>query len=81
MAHELAGCAVAAGDEAHRQSLRRVRFRQLGDDRARRRSSPWARTPTDFYDTLVQKLSHDTRHVEHIQDFWGDPLTAGARPE
>ncbi|MEA2484477.1 MAG: putative drug exporter of the superfamily, partial [Thermoleophilaceae bacterium] len=30
-----------------------------------------------FYDTLVQKLSHDT-HVEHIQDFWGDPLTAGA---
>ncbi len=30
-----------------------------------------------FYDTLVQKLSHDG-HVEHIQDFWGDPLTAGA---
>jgi putative drug exporter of the RND superfamily len=31
-----------------------------------------------FYDTLVQKMSHDTAHVEHIQDFWGDPLTAGA---
>jgi RND superfamily putative drug exporter len=29
-----------------------------------------------FYDTLVQKLSRDTKHVEHIQDFWGDPLTA-----
>jgi RND superfamily putative drug exporter len=31
-----------------------------------------------FYDTLVQKMSHDTAHVEHIQNFWGDPLTAGA---
>jgi RND superfamily putative drug exporter len=30
-----------------------------------------------FYDTLVKKMSADTRHVEHIQDFWGDPLTAG----
>jgi RND superfamily putative drug exporter len=29
-----------------------------------------------FYDTLVQKLSRDTKHVQHIQDFWGDPLTA-----
>jgi putative drug exporter of the RND superfamily len=31
-----------------------------------------------FYDTLVQKMSRDGQHVEHIQDFWGDPLTAGA---
>ncbi|ANA97143.1 Transport protein [Mycolicibacterium phlei] len=30
-----------------------------------------------FYDTLIKKLSADTKHVEHIQDFWGDPLTAG----
>jgi putative drug exporter of the RND superfamily len=29
-----------------------------------------------FYDTLVRKLERDTKHVEHIQDFWGDPLTA-----
>jgi putative drug exporter of the RND superfamily len=29
-----------------------------------------------FYDTLVHKLAQDTKHVEHIQDFWGDPLTA-----
>src|SRR6476620_8160537 len=25
-----------------------------------------------FYDELVQKLSRDTKHVEHVQDFWGD---------
>jgi len=30
-----------------------------------------------FYDSLVKKMSQDTKHVEHVQDFWGDPLTAG----
>ncbi|MEE6139052.1 MMPL family transporter [Mycobacterium sp. 050128] len=29
-----------------------------------------------FYDVLVKKLAADTVHVEHIQDFWGDPITA-----
>jgi putative drug exporter of the RND superfamily len=29
-----------------------------------------------YYDGLVKKLEADTSHVEHIQDFWGDPLTA-----
>ena len=29
-----------------------------------------------FYDTLVRDLSADTTHVQHVQDFWGDPLTA-----
>ncbi|BBZ79414.1 membrane protein [Mycolicibacterium anyangense] len=31
-----------------------------------------------YYDALVRKLSADTAHVQHVQDFWGDPLTAGA---
>ncbi|QYL20467.1 RND family transporter [Mycolicibacterium diernhoferi] len=29
-----------------------------------------------FYDELIDKLEADTEHVEHVQDFWGDPLTA-----
>jgi RND superfamily putative drug exporter len=29
-----------------------------------------------YYDQLVQKLSQDKKHVQHVQDFWGDPLTA-----
>jgi RND superfamily putative drug exporter len=33
-----------------------------------------------FYDELVKRLEADTKHVEHVQDFWGDPLTeAGAQ--
>ena len=31
-----------------------------------------------YYDGLVDKLEEDKLHFEHIQDFWGDPLTGGA---
>lgn len=36
----------------------------LGDD---------ART---YYQALVRKLRNDPRHIEHVQDLWGDRLTA-----
>jgi putative drug exporter of the RND superfamily len=29
-----------------------------------------------YYDQMVAKLEADTKHVEHVQDFWSDPLTA-----
>ncbi|UXA08583.1 MMPL family transporter [Mycobacterium sp. SMC-2] len=29
-----------------------------------------------FYDAMVRKLEQDRKHVEHVQDFWGDTLTA-----
>lgn len=29
-----------------------------------------------YYDSIVARLEADTAHVEHVQDFWGDPLTA-----
>ncbi|MDT5125768.1 MAG: putative drug exporter of the superfamily, partial [Mycobacterium sp.] len=28
-----------------------------------------------FYNDMVDKLEADTKYVEHVQDFWGDPLT------
>ena len=35
-----------------------------------------------YYDELIQRLEADTAHVEHVQDFWGDPLTeAGAQSD
>ncbi len=35
-----------------------------------------------FYDDMIRKLRADTTHVQHIQDFWGDPLTrVGAQSE
>ena len=29
-----------------------------------------------YYDDLIARLAADTKHVSHIQNFWGDPLTA-----
>jgi RND superfamily putative drug exporter len=29
-----------------------------------------------FYDEMVRKLRADATHVQHVQDFWGDTLTA-----
>lgn len=29
-----------------------------------------------FYDQIVRKLEADKKHVQYVQDFWGDPLTA-----
>ena len=30
----------------------------------------------DYYDTLIATLRADQVHVQNVQDFWGDPLTA-----
>jgi RND superfamily putative drug exporter len=29
-----------------------------------------------FYDAMIRKLEQDRKHVQHVQDFWGDTLTA-----
>ncbi|MGF2951298.1 MMPL family transporter, partial [Mycobacterium sp. THU-M116] len=29
-----------------------------------------------YYDEIVRRLEQDKKHVEHVQDFWSDPLTA-----
>ncbi|KAA0083541.1 MMPL family transporter [Mycolicibacterium sp. P9-64] len=28
-----------------------------------------------YYDEIIKKLEADPKHVEHVQDFWSDPLT------
>ncbi len=38
--------------------------KQLGEDAHR------------YYDGLVKKLQADPKHVQHVQNVWGDPLTA-----
>ncbi|MET4432970.1 MMPL family transporter [Mycolicibacterium sp. 624] len=30
-----------------------------------------------YYDGLIKNLEADAKHIQHVQDFWGDPLTAG----
>jgi putative drug exporter of the RND superfamily len=31
-----------------------------------------------YYNGLIRQLEDDPKHVQHIHNFWGDPLTAGA---
>ncbi|MBB3606918.1 RND superfamily putative drug exporter [Mycolicibacterium sp. BK556] len=31
-----------------------------------------------YYDGLIRQLRSDPKHVQHIQNFWGDPLTSAA---
>jgi RND superfamily putative drug exporter len=31
-----------------------------------------------YYDRLIRQLADDPKHVQHIQNFWGDELTRGA---
>ncbi|MED5814934.1 RND family transporter [Mycolicibacterium sp. 050232] len=31
-----------------------------------------------YYNDLVRQLRADPAHIQHVQDFWGDPLMAGA---
>lgn len=31
-----------------------------------------------YYDGLIRQLHSDPKHVQYIQNFWGDPLTSGA---
>ena len=35
----------------------------------------------DYYDALIQGLRADPKDVQHIQDFWSDPLTAAGATE
>ena len=30
----------------------------------------------NYYDDLIRQFRADTTHVQHVRDFWGDPLTA-----
>jgi RND superfamily putative drug exporter len=32
----------------------------------------------EYYDRLIRQLRSDPKHVQHIQNFWGDPLTSAA---
>ncbi|MEB4209143.1 RND family transporter [Mycobacterium sp. 94-17] len=39
-------------------------------------SSPLGAEARRYYDGLVKTLQADPKHVQHVQDVWGDPLTA-----
>jgi putative drug exporter of the RND superfamily len=39
---------------------------------------PLGQDAHQYYDRLIRRFQDDSKHVQSIQNFWGDPLTAGA---
>jgi RND superfamily putative drug exporter len=73
---------LSAQDAPSLQASKRIGkvFQQFDSDSAAmivlEGDQPLGADAHQYYDGLVKKLAKDTTHVEHIQDFWGDPLTA-----
>lgn len=38
--------------------------------------APMGGAAHDYYDGLVRQLEQDTKHVQHVQNYWGDLITA-----
>ena len=69
------GRAVGQGGRAHWKGVQRVGLRRHGDDRRReRQQARW--DAHHYYQDIIGRLKADPKDVQHIQDFWGDPLTA-----
>ncbi|ORB88784.1 MMPL/RND family transporter [Mycobacterium persicum] len=74
--------ALIAPDAPSMQAMKRIGkvFREFDSDSAAmivlEGDKPLDAAAHSYYDTLIQRLSQDTKHVQHVQNFWGDPLTA-----
>ena len=74
--------ALSAADSPSLQAFKRIGkvFKEFNYDSAAmvvlEGDQPLGADAHRYYDTLMQRISADQKHVEHIQDFWGDPLTA-----
>ncbi|HEY9304292.1 MAG TPA: MMPL family transporter, partial [Mycobacterium sp.] len=40
--------------------------------------NPLGHDAHEYYNRLIRQFQDDPTHIQHIQNFWGDPLTAGA---
>jgi RND superfamily putative drug exporter len=75
--------AMNAADSPSIMAMRHIgqKFEEFDSDSAAmvvlEGDEPLGQAAHEYYDVLVDKFNGDTTHVEHVQDFWGDPLTAG----
>ena len=73
---------LAPSDAPSLQAMKRVgqTFQEFDSDGSAmivlEGDTPLGKEAHDYYDGLMATLRADTEHVQNIQDFWGDPLTA-----
>ncbi len=74
--------ALSSPDMASFQATRRIgqAFKEFDTDSTAmvvlEGDKPLGAEAHHYYDTLIRKIEQDRRHVQHVQDFWGDTLTA-----
>jgi RND superfamily putative drug exporter len=74
--------ALSSPDSPSLQAFQRIGkvFKEFDTDSAAmvvlEGDQPLGESAHRYYDQLVKGFESDTKHVQHVQDFWGDPLTA-----
>jgi RND superfamily putative drug exporter len=74
--------ALSSPDSPSLQAFQRIgeKFEEFDSDSAAmvvlESDQPLGAEAHKYYDELVKRFNEDTKHVQHVQDFWGDPLTA-----
>ena len=74
--------ALSSPDSPSLQAFKRIgeKFQEFDSDSAAmvvlEGDQPLGADAHKYYDTLVKEFENDAKHVQHVQDFWGDPLTA-----
>jgi RND superfamily putative drug exporter len=74
--------ALSSPDSPSLQAFKRIgqKFGEFNSDSAAmvvlEGDQPLGAEAHHYYDDLMKRISADVKHVQHIQDFWGDPLTA-----
>ncbi|HTF10794.1 MAG TPA: MMPL family transporter, partial [Asanoa sp.] len=74
--------ALSSPDSPSLQAFKRIgeKFGEFNSDSAAmvvlEGDQPLGADAHRYYDDLMKRIEQDTKHVQHVQDFWGDPLTA-----
>jgi RND superfamily putative drug exporter len=74
--------ALSSPDSPSLQAFKKIgeRFQEFDSDSAAmvvlEGDQPLGAAAHQYYDTLVKNFEQDTTHVQHVENFWGDPLTA-----
>lgn len=69
-------------DAASFQSMMRVgkTFKEFDSDNSAmiliEGDKPLGAEAHHYYDEIIRRIEQDKKHVQHVQDFWSDPLTA-----
>ena len=74
--------ALSSPDSPSLQAIKRIgeKFGEFNSDSSAmvvlEGDQPLGADAHHYYDDMVKRIEQDTTHVQHVQDFWGDPLTA-----